>query len=34
MPDFTGKVLITSGANGAVTRDGEVMHINGGLCFQ
>ncbi len=34
MPDFTGKVLIVSGANGAVMRDGEAIHIDGGLCLQ
>lgn len=34
MPDFAGKVLVLSGANGAVTRNGEAIHINGGLCLQ
>lgn len=34
MPDFTGKVFVASGANGAVTRDGEAMLINGGLYLQ
>ena len=31
MPDVAGKVLVLSGANGAVMRDGEAIHINGGL---
>ncbi len=34
MPDFAGTVLVVSGANGAVTRNGEAIHINGGLCLQ
>ena len=34
MPDFTGKVLFMSGANGTITRDGEAMQINGGLYLQ
>ncbi len=34
MPDFAGTVLVLSGANDAVMLDGEVIHINGGLCLQ
>lgn len=34
MLDFAGKVLVVSGANGTVMRDGEAIHIDGGLCLQ